>query len=88
VPQPLPSDSVDHADALFPGWHDWQASLGFVIPDAYMTPPITHRVPHCPAEQTCPPPQLFPSITLVQALVLMPGVHTWQASLGSIALAA
>jgi hypothetical protein len=52
VPQLEPSATVVQLEVLVPGWHDWQALVGFVEPDGYTEPPMSHCVPHSPLAQT------------------------------------
>jgi len=43
---------------------------------------MSHCVPHAPLEQTWPLPQPVPSVTLLHAVVLVPGWQLWQALFG------
>jgi hypothetical protein len=54
-------------------------------PGAYVEPPITHCVPHCPLAQVCPLPQGVPSMRLDQPLVVFDVSHFWHGSFGLIA---
>jgi hypothetical protein len=73
APQVVPLASATQAVVLVPGWQLWHAFAGFTAPEAKMTPPMSHCVPHTPPEQICALPHEAPLASEIQVVELVPG---------------
>jgi hypothetical protein len=71
-----PSPAFVHAVVLVVGVQTWQPFAGFVSPELKYAPPMVHAAPHVPPTQTPASPQLVPSATLVNVVVLDAGTHS------------
>jgi hypothetical protein len=79
LPQLVPSVALVQAVELVAGWQLWQALFGSSVLAGSTRPPMLQPARQLPALQTSWVPQDVPSVTLLHAVVLVPGWQLWHA---------